>query len=279
MHGMNTAEHATGTTTLVSMVQDYATLIKKGNQQQADCVLQEIQDWQCGRDKKPSSSDEDLYSKVGKLTRELHESINNFMSDDRLTQMTSEAMPDARQRLNHVVELTEQSAHKTMTLIEHSNPLMRVLADRSAVLLQQIQAHGTQNNINNDAKTPGYLDEELSAFLHLVAVTSKAVSADLNEIMMAQDYQDLTGQVINRVSALVQEVENNLLGLLQFSNDTVTDNAVTMAVDNSNKSKPENDRAGEENNKGFGPAVPGVTHGDVVQSQEDVDDLLSSLGF
>lgn len=268
---------------LVAMVQDYARLLNAGEGRQAKYILQDICQFS---DKtksvyadvereKISHTDEELYSKVGKLTRELHESINNFMSDDSLAVMTNESMPDARQRLTYVVELTEQSAHKTMTLIEHSNPLIRVMGERAGVLLKQYT--------NTEQDNPGFLQEEIKAFLHLSASTAKSVTGDLNEIMLAQNYQDLTGQVINRVSTLVQDVENNLLTLLRLSDQTQSNQTPldkTMSLNPESKIKLNTDFKKEEtNNKGFGPAVPGTDKGDVVQSQEDVDDLLSSLGF
>ncbi len=133
-----------------------------------------------------------------------------------------------------------------------------------------------------------FLSEEMTAFLHLVSSSSKKISSDLNEIMMAQNYQDLTGQVIQKVSTLVQEVEKNLLTLLQLGNKLLTDKTSlnkasgyeqveVVATNIARGDKAEDDQ--KQNNLGYGPAVPGVSKGDVLHSQEDVDDLLSSLGF
>ena len=251
------AKQATNNAQRIQIAQDYITQLQLGENQQAEILLQEINQLST------NPSDQNLYSRVGKLTRELHDSMSNFMNDARIHMMTNEDMPDARQRLQHVVDLTEQAAHTTMTLIEQSNPLLSQLQQRAAVLQQQLNA--CKNNQRTDDSI--YLNEEISAFLHLVSSSAKNIIKNLNEIMLAQNFQDLTGQVIQRVSTLVQEVENNLLALLQAGDEK------TGGKESNQESKT------ELNNKGYGPAVPGVTKGDVLHSQEDVDDLLSSLGF
>ena len=268
-------KQATNNTQRIQMAQDYITQLQLGENQQAENLLQEINQLNT----KPS--DQDLYSRVGKLTRDLHDSMSSFMNDTRIHMMTNEDMPDARQRLQHVVDLTEQSAHTTMTLIENSNPLLSQLRERATVLQQQLHSYKNKQRVNNTLSNdkPGdagqerngsmYLNEEIDAFLHLVSSSSKNITKNLNEIMLAQNYQDLTGQVIQRVSTLVQEVENNLLILLQSGNEQIA----TEQLDVNIKSKE------NKNNRGYGPAVPGVSKGDVLHSQEEVDDLLSSLGF
>ena len=257
MQSSRLAKQVTNNTQRIQMAQDYITHLQSGENQQAEILLQEIN----RLNTKPS--DQDMYSRVGQLTRELHDSMSNFMNDTRIHMMTNEDMPDARQRLQHVVDITEQSAHTTMTLIEQSNPILSQLQKRAAVLQQQL--HSGQNN--QGAGESLYQNEEIDAFLQLVLSSAKNIIKNLNEIMLAQNFQDLTGQVIQRVSTLVQEVENNLLALLQAGDEK------TGCKESNQESKT------EPNNKGYGPAVPGVTKGDVLHSQEDVDDLLSSLGF
>lgn len=264
---------------LEEQIRQYASLVVNGESEQAEMMLQEICKMNTGVCSNSSSSsadsdDSNLYAQVGKLTRDLHESMNDFIHGNRVQMMTEEDMPDARQRLNHVVELTEKSAHKTMSLIEHSSPLLNVLAERSGLLQKQLDSH--KSNSNKTA-LPISFSEEINAFLHLVQSTTKHVSSDLNDILLAQDYQDLTGQVIQKVSTLVQEVESNLLSLLQLQlNDDVPN------VDSEDSNAVNSHDIGEKSesdNRGYGPAVPGVTKGEVMQSQADVDDLLSSLGF
>ncbi|MBL4712135.1 MAG: protein phosphatase CheZ [Gammaproteobacteria bacterium] len=272
---------------LLEMIQQYAILVKDDELKEAEIVLQTISQLtemtmlsiansqaESKLDKyEHGSTNDDLYSKVGKLTRDLHDSLNNFLNDASLDVMTNEAMPDARNRLNYVIELTEKSAHETMTLIENSGPLIRILDERASVLIKQYQEHESCNNKYD------FLNDETKAFLHLVTSSAKTVNSDLNKIMLTQNYQDLTGQVINRVSSLVQEVENNLLTLLKFSSEHIAgEHEMKVNCDNS-KVFVNSDVKDKKDNRGFGPFVPGSSNGDVIESQEDVDDLLSSLGF
>jgi len=273
MHSSTVAEQETGQEGInmqkIQIAQDYLAQLQKGDELQADKLLQELNQLSAKQNpQKVLPEDHDFYSSVGELTRKLHDSMSSFMNDTRIHMMTNEDMPDARQRLQHVVELTEKSAHTTITLIEHSNPLLLKMQVKAVMLQQQLNAYKNQAYKNSQMG----LNKEFDAFLQLVELSSKNIIKDLKEIMLAQNYQDLTGQVIQRVSTLVQEVENNLLTLLQTNNENVKD--VQMQVDIVSDKKKE-----EQDNKGHGPAVPGVTKGEVLNSQEEVDDLLSSLGF
>ncbi len=264
----------------IKAAQQYITKLQMGKDNQADNLLLELNQLNSNT-LNSEASNKDLYTKVGKLTRELHDSMSSFMTDTRVHMMTNEDMPDARQRLQHVVELTEQSAHTTMTLIENSNPLLSKMQVKAVILQQKLNSYKDSQQVSVST----FDSKEIDDFLKLVAVTSETVKKDLNEIMLAQNYQDITGQVIQRVSTLVQEVEDNLLSLLQ------TDHEIPA----SKKSADEHLEAGiqvesssekhkeEQNNKGYGPAIPGTNHSagksDILNSQVEVDDLLSSLGF
>ena len=239
---------------LIQMSKDYTDFLMTGNESQAEIVFTDM----CRLNQyQQTAQDHYLYGEVGKFTRELHDSINQFVSDSRIQVVADEEMPDARQRLNHIVELTEKSAHKTMSLIEHSIPLLSSLDERL------IQFKGHFDDVS--------MDKKITNMLEYASSVSKKVSNDLNEIMLAQDYQDLTGQIIQRVSALVQNVETNLIGLLKIAE------IGGGSMDLSQKTDGIDEK--ENNSNGFGPVVPGVKHGEVLQSQDDVDDLLSSLGF
>ena len=86
----------------------------------------------------------------------------------------------------------------------------------------------------------------------------------MNTIVVAQGYQDLSGQIIQRVSKMVQDVEGSLVGILKISSHYAAEDKSNDVV---------------KNNAGYGPAVPGLDKGEVMKSQDDVDDLLSTLGF
>lgn len=248
---------------LIQLAQDYMEHLQTGENSQAMEAFNALSELQ-SQQRESQESEQGLYQEVGKLTRELHESINDFMQDSRIQTMMSDDMPDARQRLNHVIELTEQSTHTTLTAVESSSSIISVLQQRASELQQNFNGH-IKSDENSSALSG--LAEELDAFLLFVSKDAKKVANDLNEILMAQTAQDLTGQVIQRVGMLVQEVEKNLLMLLQLGGEQVQKNGA------------ENQSGFKRNNSGYGPAVPGAEKGDNVHSQEEVDDLLSSLGF
>lgn len=261
----------------IKAAQQYITKLQVGEDSQAENFLQELNQLNSNQ-LNGQASNKDLYTKVGMLTRELHDSMSSFMNDTRIHMMTNEDMPDARQRLQHVVELTEQSAHATMTLIENSSPLLSKMQVKSVILQQKLHGYKDSQQVN----TSTIINKDIDDFLKLVAVTSETVKKDLNEIMLAQNYQDITGQVIQRVSTLVQEVEDNLLALLQTDHEiTGTTKSSGAHLEASTQVESTTEKYKEE--KGYGPAIPGTNHSadnsDIVNSQEEVDDLLSSLGF
>ena len=200
-----------------------------------------------------------LYQEVGKLTRELHDAISAFGMDDRITDITEHDIPDARQRLNYVITRTEDAADKTLTAVEASIPLCEDMNTKAGSVLDNWKSF-TQREMDADgfrkmsAEMDGFLSEQSSGFGEL--------KSHLNNILMAQDFQDLTGQIIKRVINLVAEVEGNLVGLIKIA-------GLPDHVEPHDKDKVELE----------GPVVPGIDSGDTVSGQDEVDDLLSSLGF
>ena len=262
MNSANLARQADSQTRLIMLAQDYVRQLEAGADSEAVQTLAQI-----NRMQSESSQDTDsvLFQQVGQLTRDLHDSMKDFMQDSQIMSLMQEDMPDARQRLNHVIELTEQSAHDTMASIEHSAPLIELLQKRAAELRDELQRVTTASN--DLTTTPVYLTEELDAFLARVTDDARKIGSDLNDIMMAQGYQDLTGQIIQRVITLVQDVEQNLVSLLQLGIETGLQ-AETV------------DDTAEADRIGHGPSMPGaIGNNERCQSQDDVDDLLSTLGF
>jgi chemotaxis protein CheZ len=108
------------------------------------------------------------------------------------------------------------------------------------------------------------LSKTLTEYLSLSGTDISAIKSGLNEVLMAQDFQDLTGQIIHRVIDLVEDVENNLVGLIKVAGqkvDAPTFNEPIVDVTPT------------------GPSVPGLDNDGRVSGQDEVDDLLSSLGF
>lgn len=207
--------------------------------------------------------DNQLFQEVGRLTRELHDAINSFAADARLADIAEHDMPDAAERLRFVITTTEKAANTTLGAVEDSLPLADSLRADARHLAQQWDRFNSRQLTVDDFRE---LSTEISRFLAVTQTNSEALHAKLSEVLMAQDYQDLTGQVIHKVIDLVNDVEMKLVELLRVSGyHAHTDKA--RATEKGRDVAPQ------------GPVVPGVDHGDVVSGQDDVDDLLSSLGF
>lgn len=214
-----------------------------------------------------------LYHEVGKLTRELHNSIVNFNLDPRMphAQEISE-ITDATERLNYVVQMTENAANRTMDLVEQSAPLVNDLAGE-ARLLHVDWERFMRRELSADAFRE--LAKRIELFLSRSQRDNNKLSANLNDILLAQDFQDLTGQVIKRVTQLVTEVESNLLKLVLMASD------VDRFAGIQHDTNPQAGAARKEKHasQGEGPQIHADKREDVVSGQDDVDDLLSSLGF
>jgi len=205
----------------------------------------------------------DLFQEVGRLTRELHEAINGFVLDTTMAEMVQVDMPDATERLQYVIETTETAAHQTLTAIEEALPVSERLKAKAEHLNQQWGRFLQREMKVDDFKA---LSGELSEFLQNTAQDSNELHDKMNEIMMAQGFQDITGQIIKKVIKLVQDVESRLIHLVKLAGNAHT---------SKNDDEIRKQKMAEEN----GPVVPGVTQAQVVSGQDDVDDLLSSLGF
>lgn len=209
-----------------------------------------------------------LFQELGRLTRELHEALNSFRTDSRIVAIAELDIPDAKERLNYVVSMTEQAANRTLTAVEESLPVSGSLTVSSRALAESWRRFRERDMSADEFRT---LSQQIEAFLEQSIADSEAIHRNLNEIMMAQDFQDLTGQIIRRVVRLVEEVEDNLVGLIRISGQKFAQ--PEQQTEGNEKEMSEADR------KGQGPAVPGVDKGDNVKGQDDVDSLLSSLGF
>lgn len=217
--------------------------------------------------------DRGLYREVGKLTRELHSAIVNFHIDPSMPRAEEVSqITDATERLAYVVKLTEAAANRTMDLVESSTPLVNGLSEDAKAL-----SHDWGRFMRREVGAEEFreLARRVDSFLARSEAENQLVSGHLTGILLAQDYQDLTGQVIKRVTQLVTDVESNLLKLVLMASQ----------VDRFAGIEHDRDALRAENNsqknltKGEGPQIHADKRVDVVSGQDDVDDLLSSLGF
>ncbi|MCK5091321.1 MAG: protein phosphatase CheZ [Gammaproteobacteria bacterium] len=204
-----------------------------------------------------------LFQEMGHLTRELHDAMKNFTLGEHIAELTEEEIPDAKERLNHVITMTEQAADKTLTAVEAGLPLSENIQKCAGELDDKWQSFQNRDLLVEEFRE---LVKELDGFFPVLSDDARALNKHMSAIMMAQDFQDLTGQIIRRVIALVQDVEENLVKMIRLSGGAVVD-----------EKKPEK---GKTDIKAEGTHVPGTNKSaDIVESQDDVDDLLSSLGF
>ena len=209
-------------------------------------------------DKLVSIRESTLFQEIGHLTRQLHDSIGECY-DDRITTLARNEMPNARERLTYVVEKTEESANRTLSAVEESIPLSEQLSASAEQITDEWQRFQRQEMNLDDFRI---MAQKIGTFLEQVNSNSGQLNTHLSEIMMAQEYQDLTGQVINQVINIVAEVESNLVRLIKcagLGNCEINDEGPDI--------------------KAEGPQVNPVDNSKVVSGQDDVDDLLSSLGF
>ncbi|WP_404361835.1 protein phosphatase CheZ [Marinobacter sp.] len=212
--------------------------------------------------------DQSLYREVGRLTRSLHEAIRNFQIDPQNAEQQEalSKMSDASDRLEYVVTMTSNAANRTMDLVEDAMPRASALRDQASAFRDDWQ------RLRRREMEPAEFRElyhRLDNFFVTLAADAEAIYGNLSEILLAQDFQDLTGQVIQKVTTLVKEVEEHLLSLVVMAShvDKITGTVHDIA-------QPEAISA----EKGQGPQI-NTGRADVVSDQGDVDDLLSSLGF
>jgi chemotaxis protein CheZ len=208
-------------------------------------------------------------TEIRKLTGDLQKALERFSIESRLADIAENEIPDARTRLTHVITMTDEAAHRTLDLVEQSGPLAERSSREAAALIASLKTYrdrpatgsGFESAVRSiDAFLP--VVRAVEAFLPAVRTDSEQIRKNLADVLLAQGYQDLTGQIIRSVIKLVGELETTLASLTQLSGDVV-----------------ENVTLGENPDKGHGPVVPGVTRGDVAAGQTDVDELLSGLGM
>jgi chemotaxis protein CheZ len=191
------------------------------------------------------------------MTRALHESLRG-LGLDKLIEKAASDIPDARDRLDYVVRLSEQSAKRVLDATDAANPLQDDIDDRAAELSRSWQALLAEPGHGDNAWRA--LAERTVADLSESRQAASATKGHLMDIMMAQDFQDLTGQVISRITGIAQNLEKQLVQVL-----------VDFA--------PSEIKRELDNGLLNGPQINPEGNSEVVADQGQVDDLLDSLGF
>ncbi|ELP5717501.1 protein phosphatase CheZ (plasmid) [Enterobacter asburiae] len=204
----------------------------------------------------PTDSGKELFARIGHLTRLLRDSLTNLGLDQAIIE-AAEAIPDARDRLSYVAGKTSQAAERALTCVEAARPLQDTLSEQATALSRRWDAWLTEPVEQPVAKE---LVESTRQFLRHTPTIVNQTNEQLTEIMMAQDFQDLTGQVIQRMVRIIETIEKELIQvLMENMPEVVAANVGTGTLKN-------------------GPQIDHSQTG-IVASQDQVDDLLESLGF
>ncbi|HEX5784467.1 protein phosphatase CheZ [Hydrogenophaga soli] len=185
-----------------------------------------------------------MFNRLGHITRQLHDALQELGFADKLKDTVGE-LPDAKSRLNYIAKLTGEAAEKVLNSVDAAKAKQDEIVQVSRLLESLFPAK------------PALADQ-----LRKLREAGEQTDQHLTDIMMAQDFHDLTGQVIARVVKLAANIEDQLLQLLV----DVAPPAPTAAR------KPDHDDLA-------GPVVNPESRTDVATNQQDVDDLLASLGF
>jgi chemotaxis protein CheZ len=204
-------------------------------------------------DAEVSAADKPMFERLGGIVRLLHDSLRELGYDKALNEASSQ-INDAQDRLEYVASLTEQAANKVLNTLDEGMPAQDVLSKKSKAMEARWADLFAGKLSIDEFKT---LAGDARAFAAAVTEATEAEKARLLDIMMAQDFQDITGQLIKKVVTITKTVEHELAELLR-------DNA-PPAVREKLAAKPA---------LMSGPALPSVA-----LDQDNVDDLLADLGF
>ncbi len=197
-----------------------------------------------------------VINRIGHLARTLHDTMRELGHDKNLERATS-SIPDAGNRLNYVATLVEKATERVLNATDAAQPVVEKIEVESQRLAREWQKLFDKKL---DVEQFKGLVKQTHAFLADVPRQTKATNAYLMEIMMAQDFQDLTGQTIKKVVAVTQQVEKQLLELL---------------IENSPPTANPDAYPGMLN----GLVVNAAGRTDTVAGRDQADELLGSLGF
>ena len=237
----------------LQQAQQLVEWLEAGEQTKADQWLDEFRE----------ERDDKLFTSVGQLTRDLHEALQDFQLDPRIMQLTQDDLPDAQNRLQYVIEKTEDAANRTMDAVEACLPMTDEMHQR----VEQVMPTW-QRLMSNDIQLHEFKEmcHQVDALMRECGQNMPQIHGLMTEVLMAQDYQDITGQIIRRVIQLVEDVEKNLIELLKLFGEE-------------QKSQAKQNVKAVDKSAAEGPVINPKERDDVVENQDDVDDLLSSLGF
>lgn len=247
---------------LQSKAQELVEVLNNGDLSHAMDLIQELHEFR----------HQAFFTEVGHLTRGLHEALKSFSSELGSSLQVDETSKevDAADRLNYVIEVTEQNAHETMDRVDKALVLVDKLDSQSErfkdllLLVGQLEKeHDSLSGVYD--RTCAVKEESEQTIQHL--------RTELTDIVVSQSYQDITGQLIRRVINLVTNVESHLVGLMEMAAKVEKLSGIHLDESSDQQKNKNTSQVQAE-----GPQIKKDSP-DVVSNQDEVDDLLSSLGF
>jgi chemotaxis protein CheZ len=196
-----------------------------------------------------SGDPHEVFQRIGLLTRKLHDALQQLGYDKQIEDSLG-ALPDARSRLGYIARLTGEAAEKVLNTVDAAQ------AQQEALVAEASHVEELLKRDPVGAVARG----EVLHFIDHVKANAQRTGSQLTDIMMAQDFHDLTGQTVRKVVDMASSLEESLVKLLMETTPTEQRTRVETGYLN-------------------GPAVDAEKRTDVVSNQAQVDDLLESLGF
>lgn len=197
-----------------------------------------------------------VFNRLGNLARQLHDSLRG-LGMDKLLQESARQIPDARERLDYIAKMTEQAASRVLNATDIAKPIQDGLIAQSRSMSERWERMFANQLSVDEFKQ---LATDTRGYFAQAPGQLKLTNDQLMEIILAQDFQDLTGQVIKKIVELVQGMESQLLAVLL-------------------EAMPAERKLDAPEGLLNGPVIGGEGRRDVVTNQSQVDDLLESLGF
>ena len=205
-----------------------------------------------------SSLERPMFERLGGIVRLLHDSLRELGYDRSLSSVATD-ITDVQGRLEYVTSLTAKAADKVLNTVDIALPALDALLSHAKTMTARCENFAKNSSVPAEY---GAITTDMQAFSENVTCAINAEKARLFDIMMAQDFQDITGQLILKIVAITRNVEKELAQLLR-------DNAPGEAP------KPMTGIADIKTVE----LMNGPSHLGTAMVQDDVDDLLDSLGF
>jgi chemotaxis protein CheZ len=202
----------------------------------------------------------DMLNRIGHVTRSLHDSLagKDLEDLDGVLGQVADGIPNTRDRLNYVSKMTEEAANKVLNATDAATPLQNEITLAAEKLEEKWTQSLEDSSLNDEMNAQA---QETLDFLKMTVKNTAETKALMMEIVLAQDFQDLTGQVIKKITTLAEDLEKQLVQVL-----------VDFSPEVKKEALPESETLMN------GPQIDGKAE-NVVANQEQVDDLLDSLGF